>query len=947
MKSLKKLTSMLVALMMVVSMFSTVAFAQDITFSDVAEDHAFYQAIYNLVNRGVLNGYEDGTFKPDNTITRAEFAKVIMVSEIGDANIPANTTSKFSDTGSHWANKYIAAAVNAGIINGYPDGTFKPDNTVTYAEAIKMAVCALGYGPVIDTTLNPWYTGYIKQASSIGLTKGAVAVADTGASRGIVAQIINNMKDCKRLVQTGTNSQGQPIFNTTTGGNSDIFSDDEYTDGYGVLVGIYENSLIGSDSTLTKSQVQIDNSVYTLDDGVNYESLARYIGYSVDYKIRRTSGNRLFVSDIISNNATKIVELDAYDIDYYSNGKLYYYDDIDHEEETEEYKIDDDLYVVYNGFGVPTDEIDSSFIKDMFNMDAGTVKLYNNDGDAAFDVAFVEKYETYFVNTVSKNTKEGTVTITDKLGFQPKIVFDEDDTIAYKITKAGNDPEEAKITDIASKNVVSVAEPHESAPEDIPTTIIISKAYISGSVDSMVGDYDIIEVKSNDYVLAPCFREFLKDNEETYGFDVGSTVKFFLDYTGKIVCTDVTETTASYAYLLGYLPGKGMDADIQVRILTTAGTVKEYVLAKDVTINGQSYSASNAIIQLQESSRVINEDKDKDFKAEDGSVEQLITFELGKQDGHEVIKKIGTVGTGTDGEVVPYAFTYHSSESKKEFTDCGSASEKNLYAKSTSTFKSQDGKTQFTVDSNTIVFYVPYGTDRNDVDNYKKYTKSKFLDDYYFVEPYDVDGVTADVVIWYGDNGDDLADVNAASPTVFVNAIDRGRDADGEEIYVLTYTEVGSDTEKTANVETKSVLSGIEVGDIIKIALSGSELDKAALVYDESEGELYDFKTGAKEEIVEIAYNNKLYQLQIGKVYDKPELGEGTLAFEDGGEIGETYQINSSTKYYKLETSGRTTELNSEYTHESLVSYSDDASGATKIVVVAIDNVVKGVYIID
>ena len=953
MKSLKKLTSMLVALMMVVSMFSGVAFAQDITFSDVAAEHPFYQAIYNLVNRGVLNGYEDGTFKPDNTITRAEFAKVIMVSEIGDANIPANTTSKFSDTGSHWANKYIAAAVNAGIINGYPDGTFKPDNTVTYAEAIKMAVCALGYGPVIDTTLNPWYTGYIKQASSIGLTKGAVAVADTGASRGIVAQIINNMKDCKRLVQTGTNSQGQPIFNTTTGGNSDMFSDDEYTEGYGVLVGIYENSLIGSDSTLTKSQVQIDNSVYTLDDGVNYESLARYIGYSVDYKIRRTSGNRLFVSDIISNNATKVVELDAYDIDYYSNGKLYYYEDIDHEEETEEYKIDENLYVVYNGFGVPTNYINSTFIKDMFDMDAGTVKLYNNDGDAAFDVAFVEKYETYFVNTVSKNTKEGTVTITDKLGFQPKIVFDEDDTIAYKVTKAGNDPEDAKITDIASKNVVSVAQPHESAPEDIPTTIIISKAYVSGSVDSMVGDYDIIEVKSNDYVLAPCFKDFLalSGNEDTYGFDVGSTVKFFLDFNGKIVCTDVTETTASYAYLLAYLPGQGMDADIQVRLLTTAGTVKEYVLAKDVTINGQSYSASNAIIQLQESSKVINKDKDKDFKAEDGSVEQLITFELGKQGGHEVIKKIGTVGTGTDGEVVPYAFTYHSSEDKKEFTDCGSAAEKNLYAKSTSTFKSQDGKTQFTVDSNTIVFYVPYGTDRNDVDNYKKYTKSKFLDDYYFVEPYDVDGVTADVVIWYGDNGDDLADINAASPTVFVNSIDRSQNSDGEEIYVLKYTQVGSDTEKEANVETKSVLSGIEVGDIIKIALSGDELDKAALVYDVSENELYDFVTGKvmDDGYSVTKYNNieKYYQAHLGLVYALPESGDGSLYIEEDGDIGDDYTINSATKYYKLETSGRITELSSDYTHESIVSYIDDEDSATEVVIIAIDTIVKGVYIID
>ena len=955
MKTFRKITSLFIAFTMIVSMCTSIAFAQDVKFSDVADDHVHYGAIYNLVNRGVLNGYEDGTFKPENTITRAEFAKVIMVSELGDANISSSLVAKFSDTNGHWANRYIAAAVNAGIINGYPEGTFKPDNTVTYAEAVKMVVCALGYGPVIDTTLNPWYSGYIKQASSIGATKNAVAVADNGASRALVAQLISNMADCKRLVQTGTNANGEPIFNTSSGGNDNMFSDDEFSDGYGVLVGVYENSLIGSASTLTKSQIQIDNNVYTLDDGVDYKSLERYIGHSIDYKVRKTSGNRMFVSDIISNNSTKVVELDAYDIDYYSNGKLYYYEDAEHEE-TEEYKIDDNLYVVYNGFGIPTSYIDSTFIKDMFDIDAGTVKLYNNDGDSAYDVAFVNKYETYFVGTVSKNTKEGTVTITDKLGFQPKIVFDEDDTVALKITKAGNDPEEAKITDIASKNVVSVAQPHASAPADIPTSIIISKVYVSGSVDSMVGDYEIIKVKSNDYILAPCFKDFLalSGNEDTYGFDVGSTVKFFLDFTGKIVCTDVTETTASYGYLLEYLPGQGMNSNIEVRLLTSAGAVKEYVLAKDVTINGESKSASTVIGLLQDSSKVINENKHNDYKVDAtsrGNVEQLITYELGKQDGEEVIKKIGTVGTGKDGYVVPYQFTYHSSKTKKAFTDCGSEAEKNLYAKSTSTFKSQDGKTQFTLDSSTIVFYVPFG--RTDIDDYKNYTKSKFLDDYYFVEPYDIDGVTAKVVVWYGDNGDDATDINAASPTVFVNAIDRDLDDNGKEVYLLKYTVLGADSESEASAETKSVLAGVEAGDIIKIALSGKELDKTALVYDASEKQLYDFATGkvVSDNYVVTDYNGNVvyYQANVGVVYGVPKTGDGSLAILEDGSTDEyrTYTINSATKYYKYEKSGNSYELKSDYSAESLIPYMDNPDDATKVAIVAIDTFVKGVYILE
>jgi hypothetical protein len=273
-----------------------------------------------------------------------------------------------------------------------------------------------------------------------------------------------------------------------------------------------------------------------------------------------------------------------------------------------------------------------------------------------------------------------------------------------------------------------------------------------------------------------------------------------------------------------------------------------------------------------------------------------------------------------------------------------------LYAKSTSTFKSQDGKTQFTVDANTIVFYVPYGTDKNDVDNYKKYTKSKFLDDYYFVEPYDIDGVTADVVVWYGDDGDDTASITAASPTVIVNAIDRSIGTDGKEVYAPKYTTLGSTTESEATVETKSILSGVEVGDIIKLGLSGKEVDKVALVYDASEEELYDFVTG---KVVNDGYavtkyngNELYYQAHLGLVYGLPESGYGTLAIEEDGDIANVYTINRSTKYYKLET-GRTTELSSDYTHESLDSYVDYGDEATKVVVVAIDTIVKGVYIVD
>ena len=944
MKSFKRITSLIIALTMIAAMFTNVAFAQGITFSDVAQDNAHYQAIYNLVNRGVLNGYEDGTFKPDNTITRAEFAKVIMVSELGDANISASLVANFSDTNGHWASRYIAAAVNAGIINGYPEGTFKPDNTVTYAEAVKMVVCALGYGPVIDTTLNPWYSGYIKQASSIGATKNAVAVADNGASRGIVAQLIDNMDDCQRLVQTGTDASGNPIFTP-----SDMFSDDEITDGYGVLVGVYENSLIGTDSTLTKSQIQIDSQVYLLDDGVDYTSLERYIGYNVDYKIRKTTGNRFYVSNIVANNGTKVVTLDADYIEDYSGNNLSYYVD-DEFDETDDYKIDDNLYVVYNGYGVPASYIDSSFKADIFDIDAGSVTLYNNDGDSAMDVAIVEKYQTYFVDTATKKTKEESVKITDKLKIQPDITLYDDDIIATKVTTAGGSEISATYTSINDKQVVSVGEPHSSAPADVPTIVKISTASVSGTVEKMQGDYEIVTVKSKDYTLAPCFSTFLAtgDNEATYGFEVGSTVKFFLDYAGRIVCTDVTEKTASYGYLIDHHEGSGIDSGVKVKVLTISGKLEEFALASNVSINGGSgISPSAAIAELKASSAVINANKADEYKVED-SVEQLITYETNSKGK---INKIGTVGTGTDGQVKPYEFTHNGSVAKKIFADCKRGEK--LYHVS-STFKSADNKTQFVVDSRTIVFYIPYGNDRNDADKFEKYTKSKFIEGNYYVEPYEKDGSVAKVVVWYGGDGDDIASITAATQSVIITSKDRTTNSDGQEIQSVTYMPVGSTSTSTAFAESSSLLSGVETGDVVKLALSDDEIEKVQMIYDISEDDLYD-PTGSVESTnyVKQSYagDSAYYQAHVGFVYDRPEDSEtGILSILKYGETDDysTYSVASSTKYYKYYEDNKKDKINTtDYNMKSLNRYINNESNATKVLVIAYDGVVKGIYVIE
>ena len=102
--------------------------------SDVSRGQWFNHAISTLSSMGIVKGNPDGTFDPDAPITRAEFAAI--AARFDDKN--TNNTSNFSDIASHWAKDEIGVAANKGWINGYPDGTVRPNQYITRAEAMTL-----------------------------------------------------------------------------------------------------------------------------------------------------------------------------------------------------------------------------------------------------------------------------------------------------------------------------------------------------------------------------------------------------------------------------------------------------------------------------------------------------------------------------------------------------------------------------------------------------------------------------------------------------------------------------------------------------------------------------------------------------------------------------------------------------------------------------------------
>lgn len=121
-------------------------FAKD--FVDLSQSYWAYPQIQSLVDDGVVVGYPDDTFKPDQPVTRAEFATMALKA-INQDNAKAKETFEFSDVPTdYWAHDNIQRAFSFDLVKGFPDGSFNPEGSVTKAEAISLIMSSLDTDPM-------------------------------------------------------------------------------------------------------------------------------------------------------------------------------------------------------------------------------------------------------------------------------------------------------------------------------------------------------------------------------------------------------------------------------------------------------------------------------------------------------------------------------------------------------------------------------------------------------------------------------------------------------------------------------------------------------------------------------------------------------------------------------------------------------------------------------
>lgn len=848
MRKVKSILSIALTVMLVLgSICVPFTASAETSFNDVEKDYAYYDAIYDLVSSGIIDGYlnEDGSksFKPEATITRAEFAKLLSVT-VNKGVVSEVTTTKFEDVNSDptvsWAIPYIDAANKAGIINGYEDGTFRPKNPVSYAEAVKMVVCAIGYGPAVKMT-DVWYEGYINIANQIGITKSAAAVAESQAPRGLVAQLVYNMTVTPPLVQIGTDKEGNPVY------EQDETAKLSGTTVTGILKAVgpkLTNNLLGTlIPGVSAGQILLETA--TGDKVFNFgsyteESLLQMLGYNVevsydgvsltpDIKLIRNLVSPGNVYMLNEKNA-RTGEIDREVVSVAAGGLSLTYQDGNRDKTL---GLSSTMYLIYNGKGVgnmsPTAK--GALVANIASQTPGSMMgegtFIDSNGDGSVDVAFVNAYDTYFVSHVDKRA----MTITDS-NVNQTISLSAPDLFIKKVNSDRVTFEENLTIDaIAQDNVISVARTNDGSMVQVIVSDLLAEDSSNVEVEELDTTYNTAKIGRNNYKSS---RYYL--NNPNQNFTLGSRGIFYLDFNGDIAAVKISnESAGSYGYLINYFNGSGVNTNNQyVQIWNESTGIKTYEVSSNVRVNG---AAGSLATLLPAAASNINTNKTATYM--DGSYPnaQIIKYTTGSGGKITSIAIVGTNGLTLNGR-------FEGTKSwmvSNSFTLTGGT---------------------IVVGNNTEVYFIP----ENDRDNDKGYMYSKGprsfqTDQSYAVEAYDVKDGVAGAIVVYGKP----KLINNSTGVVIVKRVNPGQNSKGEQSTKVTYYTIGDSNEKSAALSDPYVniaSSGIDTGDIIRLALNGNgDIEELEKVYDASAGTFFPAATTSNG--AQTPYPATTFNLQI------------------------------------------------------------------------------------
>ncbi|PKM49500.1 MAG: hypothetical protein CVV02_15840 [Firmicutes bacterium HGW-Firmicutes-7] len=581
MKKTKRFIALLTALVLVFStLISTSAFAavnKDVVGTD------FEVAVGKLKAVKVMEGYPDGSFKPEGEITRAEFAKIAVVSMgLGDAAEASKGTTKFPDVdGTHWASGYINLAVNRSLVSGYPDGTYKPEGKLTNAEAITILTRLVGLGPVVDKD-GTWPANYIGRAANEGILKGVNVASTTNATRGVVAKMLVNTLDVEVWGAAGYNNDGTVEYGPL---NKTLLTDT-------LEISVYEEVRVTGydvdDKELNLKGSSISNGSYdVVADDLDFEEIylnevTVWINDDDEVIFAEVTSKQLFDAIEINDDELTLVDADDdYDIDddavFYVNGEEEDFEDLDgNEYDYAKVVLNDDGDVIFvNAFdwddflvvektddfeifayGEELDAEDYTIVKDgksvsVDDLVKGDILFFNKDAEYAevFNKSVTGEISRIFDDRIRVEGDDYT-RVNANLGLDAKYL-DEDGEIA-------NIDSNSLLTDIA-----------EAMEEEGKVTVFVDRF---GDMVYLVGELGSLVTTSTYNFVTETSKAFLDRSTDKWTFDV-------LNVSGKEIAYNLKDADVRGAdkEILKNVAGALVDWDATV--LFAVGTLSDTIEA--------------------------------------------------------------------------------------------------------------------------------------------------------------------------------------------------------------------------------------------------------------------------------------------------------------------------------------------------------------------------------
>lgn len=674
----KRFTSFILAICLC---FALIPFAGATTQN--AADNVSDIELLNML--GIFNGYEDGNLHPDWSITRMQFA-ALVIRMLGYDDGAGQTQTGFSDVNEdNWGSGYVKMAYDLGIVSGYGDSTFRPENPVTQAEAVKMVVSALGYG--IAAEQNGGYPqGYISYASRLDILENAVSQT-AEATRGYVATLIANALETRFLEQVVNGDTMEKSEETILTRMGIIVRE-------GTLSAVHGASMSGGEN-LEKDEVIVSGEKFK----TNLNISADFIGSKVKIYIRDYGKNDELIVAIMGVYSTDALTVSAENIEAATTLSALVYEDENGKIRTE--ALEGGIKITYNG-----KLIDNSldYTDNRLKPQNGSVKLIDTNNNGKYDSAVVKDYETFVVRSVTDSAIYGE--------FGNSIKFEDEDTVLTAIYNGMT----ISLSDIEAGDVISGAVSLDGSIVEI----IICRDTLEGIVTMQedTGDTVIYSLEGGEELSAS--REYAAALAGGYNMaekiELGSDMLFRLNYFGEIASATInseSDKDEKYGFILEMdSAGSAIKNVYEMKILTTNNRFEIFKTAQKGTLYFGREVNGSYVTSRVEPKEIFNYIHAFDTKGNKYITNQVVMYEL-----------------DASGDIKGFYLA-----DSNEFTDNFSTDRKR-YSRLVSN-RLVDGKYYW--DNNTSVFHIPSNA------QYTSNLSSVKADDYfssgsYTLELYDIE----------------------------------------------------------------------------------------------------------------------------------------------------------------------------------------------------------------